>query len=66
MLLCEFIMNSTRSPPAEEALYLTLLQLYLAGDTETSRDESVPSTSPAARRQVQTFLWQPSGRWRQD
>ena len=52
MLLCEYILNSTRSPPSEEVLYHTLLQLYLAEDApeETESEEAVPSTSQAARR----------------
>ena len=31
MLLCEYVLNSTRAPPSEAVLYHTLLQLYLAG-----------------------------------
>ena len=34
MLLCEFILNSTRAPPGEEFLYHTLLELHLMGDGE--------------------------------
>ncbi len=34
MLLCEFILNSTRAPPGEEFLYHTLLELHLMGDEE--------------------------------
>ena len=34
MLLCEFILNSTRTPPGEEFLYHTLLELHLMGDEE--------------------------------
>ena len=30
MLLCEFVLNSTPAPLREQALYHTLLQLYLA------------------------------------
>ena len=46
MLLCEFIMNSTRAPPSEAALYHTLLQLYLAGTKETQAESEEPSKPP--------------------
>ena len=34
VLLCEFILNSTRSPPGEEFLYHILLELYLTGSLQ--------------------------------
>ena len=34
VLLCEFILNSTRTPPGEEFLYHTLLELHLMGDED--------------------------------
>ncbi len=33
-MLCEFILNSTRSPPGEEFLYHILLELYLTGSLQ--------------------------------
>ena len=53
MLLCEYILNSTHTPPSEDVLYHTLLQLYLAEDLpplKGSEGGSAPSASPAARR----------------
>ena len=47
MLLCEFILNSTRAPPGEEFLYHTLLELHLMGDGE--EEQSTQQTgSPGA------------------
>ena len=45
MLLCEFILNSTRAPPGEEFLYHTLLELHLMGDEE---DQATQPASSAA------------------
>ena len=53
MLLCEYILNSTHSPPSEDVLYHTLLQLYLAEDPpplKGGEEGSAPAVSPAARR----------------
>lgn len=51
MLLCEFVLNSTGPAASEGALYLTLLQLYLAEDNLEDGDaNAVPSVSPLARR----------------
>jgi hypothetical protein len=61
MLLCEYVLNSTRAPPSEAFLYATLLQLYLApsladeggGGGEDSDAEGAPngaSTSQTVRR----------------
>ena len=53
MLLCEYILNSTRSPPSEEVLYHTLLQLYLPQrlpEAEADTEEGAPASSPAVRR----------------
>lgn len=52
MLLCEFVLNSTRSPRSEDVIYHTLLQLYLAPEPAAGQPDadSAPSVSPAARR----------------
>ena len=42
MLLCEFILNSTRTPPGEEFLYHTLLELHLMGDEEQNAGAAHP------------------------
>lgn len=56
LLLCEFIINSTRAPPSEDALYHTLLQLYLADEAELkSQHEPGPTASQQARRFVSRF-----------
>ena len=44
MLLCEFILNSTQAPPAEEFLYHTLLELHLMGDGD--QPPQPPQTAP--------------------
>jgi hypothetical protein len=53
MLLCEFILNSNRSPPAEDFLYHTLLELYLsdalAGD-EGAADGTPPVLPSCSQR----------------
>lgn len=59
MLLCEFIMNSTRSPPSEEALYHTLLQLYLAGSIENQEEGLKKSHSPPRPARRSAFHLQP-------
>ena len=52
MLLCEYVLNSVRSPPSEEVIYHTLLQLYLqprlADESDASPDAIAASQS--ARR----------------
>lgn len=55
IVLCEFILNSSRDQhlPAEEALYHTLIQLYLSGDSEpTMPVDQDPSASirPSIKR----------------
>ena len=51
MLLCEFILNSAGPAASQGALYLTLLQLYLAEDEPEQADEdSAPTVSPEVRR----------------
>lgn len=45
MLLCEFILNSTRAPPGEEFLYHTLLELHLMGDGEDQDSQSASSAT---------------------
>lgn len=51
LLLCEFIINSTRAPPSEDALYHTLLQLYLADEADLkSQQEPGPTASQETRR----------------
>ena len=45
MLLCEFILNSTRAPPGEEFLYHTLLELHLMGHEDTQPPDA--SATPA-------------------
>ncbi len=52
MLLCEYVLNSTRAPPSEALLFHTLLQLYLADDLPEEQDEqSMAATSETTRRQ---------------
>ena len=47
MLLCEFILNSTRAPPGEEFLYHTLLELHLMGDDDDDAQAvQLPGTPP--------------------
>ena len=50
MLLCEFILNSTRAPPGEEFLYHPLLELHLMGheDTQPLDVSAAPQTTPNA------------------
>jgi hypothetical protein len=50
MLLCEFVLNSTRAPPSEAFLYHTLLQLYLADRLPDDEAEGEASTSQTKRR----------------
>ncbi len=51
MLLCEYVLNSTRAPPSEALLFHTLLQLYLADDLPEEQDEqSMAATSETTRR----------------
>ncbi len=52
ILLCEFVLNSTRAPPREEALYHTLLQLYLAERLADEPDAEAAAASQPARRSV--------------
>lgn len=40
MLLCEYVLNSMRSPPAEEVIYHTLIQLYLEAQLADESDVS--------------------------
>lgn len=48
MLLCEFILNSTRAPPGEEFLYHTLLELHLMGHEDTPTESTSTSAAAAA------------------
>ena len=48
MLLCEFILNSTRAPPGEELLYHTLLELHLMGDEEPHPVAAATAAAAAA------------------
>ena len=48
MLLCEFILNSTRAPPGEEFLYHTLLELHLIGHQDTPTESSTASPQELA------------------
>jgi hypothetical protein len=50
MLLCEFVLNSTRAPPREEALYHTLLQLYLAERLVDEPDAAAAAAAQPGRR----------------
>ncbi len=51
MLLCEYVLNSTRAHPSEALLFHTLLQLYLAEDLPEEQDEqSMAATSETTRR----------------
>ena len=50
MLLCEFVLNSTRAPPREQALYHTLLQLYLAERLADEPDSDAAAAAQPARR----------------
>lgn len=50
MLLCEFVLNSTRAPPNEAFLYHTLLQLYLADRLSDDEADGEASTSQTKRR----------------
>lgn len=51
MLLCEYVLNSTRAPPSEALLFHTLLQLYLAeGPPEEEDEQSMAATSETTRR----------------
>ena len=66
MLLCEYVLNSTRAPPGEAFLFATLLQLYLApslaDEGEDSGDEAGAngaSTSQTARRRDQLLALNP-------
>ena len=51
MLLCEFILNSTRAPPGEEFLFHTLLELHLMGDEEDQGSQ--PAGNATAESAVQ-------------
>ncbi|BDA46644.1 Vacuolar protein sorting-associated protein 11 homolog [Coccomyxa sp. Obi] len=51
MLLCEFVLNSTRAPPNEAFLYHTLLQLYLADRLSDDEADGEASTSQTKRRE---------------
>ncbi len=53
MLLCEFILNSTRVPPGEEFLYHTLLELHLMGDEEDQGSQ--PAGSATAESAAQSM-----------
>ena len=46
MLLCEFVLNSLRSPPSEALLYHTLLELYLSDGRTTN--SGLEGDSPTA------------------
>jgi len=59
MLLCEFVLNSTRAPPSEAFLYHTLLQLYLAKRLSDDDSEAEASTSQTKRRSVLRFFTLP-------
>lgn len=49
MLLCEFVLNSLRSPPSEALLYHTLLELYLSdGRTTNGGLEGDSPTAPVS------------------
>ena len=57
MLLCEYVLNSTRAPPSEALLFHTLLQLYLADDLPEEQDEqSMAATSETTRRYLMAPL----------
>ena len=56
MLLCEFVLNSTRAPPREEALYHTLLQLYLAERLADEPDTEAAAAAQPARRCALSIL----------
>ena len=51
MLLCEFILNSTRAPPGEEFLYHTLLELHLMGDEEDQGSQPAGSATAESAAQ---------------
>lgn len=58
MLLCEYVLNSTRAPPSEALLFHTLLQLYLAeSPLDEQDDQSMAATSETTRRCVPAALW---------
>ena len=58
MLLCEYVLNSTRAPPSEALLFHTLLQLYLADDLpEEQDDQSMAATSETTRRCAVFWVW---------
>ena len=58
MLLCEYVLNSTRAPPSEALLFHTLLQLYLADDVpEEHDDQSMAATSETTRRCAAKWVW---------
>eukprot|EP00884_Botryococcus_braunii_P005454 jgi/Botrbrau1/1490/Bobra.178_3s0045.1 len=47
ILLCEYVLNSSPSAPKEQALYHTLLQLYLSENTgENGSEDAVASQPP--------------------
>ncbi|KAK9806296.1 hypothetical protein WJX72_009074 [[Myrmecia] bisecta] len=51
ILLCEFVLNSNRSPPSEHVLYHTLLELYLTdrSDEEANVDDGAgEAATPSA------------------
>ena len=57
MLLCEYVLNSTRAHPSEALLFHTLLQLYLAEDLPEEQDEqSMAATSETTRRYATVLL----------
>lgn len=65
MLLCEFVLNSTRAPPREQALYHTLLQLYLAERLADEPDTAAAAAAQPARRcasRIHRTLQVPTGR----
>ncbi|CAL5228225.1 g11315 [Coccomyxa viridis] len=71
MLLCEYVLNSTRAPPSEALLFHTLLQLYLADDLPEEQDEqSMAATSETTRREQALELlkrgWPPGDEPRYD
>ncbi|CAK0785749.1 hypothetical protein CVIRNUC_008960 [Coccomyxa viridis] len=71
MLLCEYVLNSTRAPPSEALLFHTLLQLYLADDLpEEQDDQSMAATSETTRREQALELlrrgWPPGDEPRYD
>ena len=65
MLLCEFVLNSLRSPPSEALLYHTLLELYLSDGRTVSGglegDSPTATTGPESSHESSS---QRGGGWR--